>query len=80
MKMTTQFILSTLAASTLLLSGCSDVFDDDKKRSDPNRVTLAGLVDDIFYADAESEPVAINDLIIDDNTDQYSFDYLLHGE
>jgi len=80
MKMTTQFILPGLTAMALLLSGCSDVFDNDKKRSDPNLVTLTGLVDDIFYAEAESEPVAINDLIINDNADQYSFDYLLQGE
>lgn len=79
MKISIHSIVLGLTIMTVL-SGCSDVFDDDKKRSDPNRVTLTGLVDEIFYAEAESEPVSVNNLIINDNADEYSFDYLLQGE
>ena len=72
-----------------LLSACSDssnnnstvdLPDVDDDVTEQTEVLLTELVDDIFMASENSEPVKINDLEIVDNADEFSFSYLTGGE
>jgi hypothetical protein len=67
--------LSVIAA-TSLLAACSD----GGSSSNSDRILLTKLVDDIFMADENSEPVEIQNLEIIDNADEDSFTYLTGGE
>ena len=67
--------LSVIAAASLLAS-CSD----GGSSSNIDRVLLTKLVDDIFMADENSEPVEIQNVEVIDNADEDSFTYLTGGE
>ena len=85
--MKTHHLLMT--GSIVLLSACSDssnnnstvdLPDLDDGVAEQTEVLLTKLVDDIFMASENSEPVKINDLEIVDNADEFSFSYLTGGE
>ncbi|GAA6146741.1 hypothetical protein [Thalassolituus maritimus] len=67
--------LSVIAAASLL-AACSD----GGSSSNSDRILLTKLVDDIFMADENSEPVEIQNVEIIDNADEDSFTYLTGGE
>ena len=67
--------LSIIAAASLL-AACSD----GGSSSNSDRILLTKLVDDIFMADENSEPVEIQNVEIIDNADEDSFTYLTGGE
>ncbi len=78
-----------MIGSIALLSACSDssnnnstvdLPDVDDGVSEQTEVLLTELVDDIFMASENSEPVKINDLEIVDDADEFSFSYLTGGE
>ena len=78
-----------MIGSIALLSACSDssnnnstvdLPDVDDNVAEQTEVLLTELVDDIFMASENSEPVKINDLEIIDNADESSFSYLTGGE
>jgi hypothetical protein len=78
-----------MIGSIVLLSACSDssnnnstvdLPDLDDGVAEQTEVLLTKLVDDIFIASENSEPVKINDLEIIDNADESSFSYLTGGE
>ena len=78
-----------MIGSIALLSACSDssnnnstvdLPDLDDGVAEQTEVLLTELVDDIFMASENSEPVKINDLEIIDNADESSFSYLTGGE
>ena len=78
-----------MIGSIALLSACSDssnnnstvdLPDVDDNVAEQTEVLLTELVDDIFMASENSEPVKINDLEIIDNADEFSFSYLTGGE
>lgn len=78
-----------MIGSIVLLSACSDssnnnstvdLPDLDDDVAEQTEVLLTKLVDDIFMASENSEPVKINDLEIIDNADESSFSYLTGGE
>jgi len=83
------FRLMMIAGLALMFSACSDsnssnstadipdVIDDIEENTE---VLLTELVDDIFMASENSEPVQIQDLDIVDNADEFSFTYLTGGE
>jgi len=74
-------------AGVVVLSACSDSSNnatvslpDTDDVSVQTDVLLTQLVDDIFMASENSEPVEINDLNIVDDADEYSFSYLIENE
>lgn len=67
--------LSVIAAASLL-AACSD----GGSSSNSDRILLTKLVDDIFMADENSEPVEIQNVEVIDNADEDSFTYLTGGE
>lgn len=67
--------LSVIAAASLL-AACSD----GGSSSNSDRILLTKLVDDIFMADENSEPVEIQNVEVIDNADEDSFTYLTRGE
>jgi hypothetical protein len=78
-----------MIGSIALLSACSDssnnnstvdLPDVDDDVAEQTEVLLTELVDDIFMASENSEPVKINDLEIVDDADEFSFSYLTGGE
>ena len=78
-----------MIGSIALLSACSDssnnnstvdLPDVDGDVAEQTEVLLTELVDDIFMASENSEPVKINDLEIVDDADEFSFSYLTGGE
>ncbi len=78
-----------MIGSIALLSACSDssnnnstvdLPDVDDGVSEQTEVLFTELVDDIFMASENSEPVKINDLEIVDDADEFSFSYLTGGE
>ncbi|MAE35999.1 MAG: hypothetical protein CMH97_12380 [Oceanospirillaceae bacterium] len=78
-----------MIGSIALLSACSDssnnnstvdLPDVDDNVAEQTEVLLTELVDDIFMASENSEPVKINDLEIVDDADEFSFSYLTGGE
>ena len=78
-----------MIGSIVLLSACSDssnnnstvdLPDLDDDVAEQTEVLLTKLVDDIFMAPENSEPVKINDLEIVDDADEFSFSYLTGGE
>ena len=84
MKLITLFVPAVLAT---VLSACSDnkssseqaaVVDDVVDSA--TELLLTELVDDIFLASENSEPVKVGELEIVDNADEYSFNYLLNNE
>jgi len=85
MKTRTLLMIGSMA----LLSACSDGSNNNSTLNIPavddgiteqTEVLLTELVDDIFMASENSEPVEVNDLNIVDNADEYSFSYLTEGE
>ena len=83
MKLINLFVPAVLAT---VLSACSDnkssseqaVVDDVVDSA--TELLLTELVDDIFLASENSEPVKVGELEIVDNADEYSFNYLLNNE
>ncbi|MDF1763642.1 MAG: hypothetical protein P1U57_09550 [Oleibacter sp.] len=90
MKIAKIVIASAFIISGSMLSGC--YFNNDSKgggnvvtdggnnetpNGDGNTVLLTDLIDNIFQQDRDSEPVAIEGLDIDDNSDEVSFNYLV---
>ena len=72
-----------MVGSMALLIACSDSSNNNSTLNIPveqSEVLLTELVDDIFMASENSEPVEINDLNVVDNADEYSFSYLTGGE
>ena len=78
-----------MIVSIALLSACSDssnnnstvdLPDVDGDVAEQTEVLLTELVDDIFMASENSEPVKINELEIVDDADEFSFSYLTGGE
>ena len=78
-----------MIGSIALLSACSDssnnnstvdLPDVDGDVAEQTEVLLTELVDDIFMASENSEPVKINELEIVDDADEFSFSYLTGGE
>tara|TARA_B100001559_G_C16376211_1_gene564378 strand:+ start:180 stop:416 length:237 start_codon:yes stop_codon:yes gene_type:complete len=78
-----------MIGSIALLSACSDssnnnstvdLPDVDDNVAEQTEVLLTELVDDIFMASENSEPVKINELEIVDDADEFSFSYLTGGE
>ena len=74
-----------MIGSIVLLSACSDSSNNNSTVDLPDvaeqtEVLLTELVDDIFMASENSEPVKINDLEIVDDADEFSFSYLTGGE
>ncbi len=78
-----------MIGSIALLSACSDssnnnstvdLPDVDDDVAEQTEVLLTELVDDIFMASENSEPVKINELEIVDDADEFSFSYLTGGE
>ncbi len=78
-----------MIGSIVLLSACSDssnnnstvdLPDVDGDVAEQTEVLLTELVDDIFMASENSEPVKINELEIVDDADEFSFSYLTGGE
>ena len=78
-----------MIGSIVLLSACSDssnnnstvdLPDVDDDVAEQTEVLLTELVDDIFMASENSEPVKINELEIVDDADEFSFSYLTGGE
>ncbi|WP_370292037.1 hypothetical protein [Thalassolituus sp.] len=71
--------------SVVFLSACSDngssnqtldLTGPDDDVTEQTGVLLTQLIDEIFLASENSEPVKINDLEIIDNADEFSFSYL----
>lgn len=78
-----------MIGSIVLLSACSDSSNNNSTVDIPDldngvveeaEVLLTELVDNIFMASENSEPVEINDLDIVDDADEYSFSYLIEVE
>ena len=74
-----------MIGSIALLSACSDSSNNNSTVDLPDvaeqtEVLLTELVDDIFMASENSEPVKINELEIVDDDDEFSFSYLTGGE
>ena len=74
-----------MIGSIVLLSACSDSSNNNSTVDLPDvaeqtEVLLTELVDDIFMASENSEPVKINELEIVDDADEFSFSYLTGGE
>jgi hypothetical protein len=74
-----------MIGSIALLSACSDSSNNNSTVDLPDvaeqtEVLLTELVDDIFMASENSEPVKINELEIVDDADEFSFSYLTGGE
>ena len=78
-----------MIGSIVLLSASSDSSNNtstvdrpdlDDGVAEQTEVLLTELVDDIFMASENSEPVKINDLEIVDDADEFSFSYLTGGE
>ena len=78
-----------MIGSIALLSACSDSSNNNSTVDPPDvdgdvaeqtEVLLTELVDDIFMASENSEPVKINELEIVDDADEFSFSYLTGGE
>ena len=71
--------------SVVFLSACSDNGSSNQTLdltgpgddvTEQTGVLLTQLIDEIFSASENSEPVKINDLEITDNADEFSFSYL----